>query len=230
MFKPLILTSILLGITSPALATEAPPDTLWLNTYLYYGVDQRGGPYKFDDAYLEVEFGGRKGILDLYGYIDVKNVLSSTSISDVDKNEQLFIDIEPRLSIDRMLNKDLSIGAIKEWFVAFDYYYADHPSSSGLNVLWSGIGTNTEVPWLGTVGLNAYARYIDKNYGASHEGQWDGYVAHLNWFKPIKFFGKDRFLAFQGYADYEFGSDMPAKGDPFEQIYRTKDSFQSYLG
>ncbi|MDE5220271.1 outer membrane protein OmpK [Pseudomonas aeruginosa] len=168
-------------------------------------------------------------MLDLYGYIDYKNLFDDAS-SDVPDGENWFVDIEPRLSIDRLLGRDFSIGPIREWFVAFDYYYADARQGPGLNVLWSGIGTNTELPWLGTVGLNLYARYIDKNYGASNENAWDGYVAHMNWFKPLAQFGGKRFIAFQGFFDYEFGSKLPDKDDAFEHEYRTDNGFQAYLG
>lgn len=136
---------------------NAAREGLWNNLHVYRAFNQRGGPYLTDDSYLEWEFGGRKGVLDLYGYIDYKNLFDDAS-SDVPDGENWFVDIEPRLSIDRLLGRDFSIGPIREWFVAFDYYYADARQGPGLNVLWSGIGTNTELPWLGTVGLNLYAR------------------------------------------------------------------------
>lgn len=208
---------------------NAAREGLWNNLHVYRAFNQRGGPYLTDDSYLEWEFGGRKGVLDLYGYIDYKNLFDDAS-SDVPDGENWFVDIEPRLSIDRLLGRDFSIGPIREWFVAFDYYYADARQGPGLNVLWSGIGTNTELPWLGTVGLNLYARYIDKNYGASNENAWDGYVAHMNWFKPLAQFGGKRFIAFQGFFDYEFGSKLPDKDDAFEREYRTDNGFQAYLG
>ena len=53
-------------------------------------------------------------------------------------------------------------------------------------------------------------------------------MAHINWFKPLYNFSETRFVSFQGYLDYEFGSDIP-KTD-FEKAYRTSDSLQSYLG
>ncbi len=208
---------------------NAAREGLWNNLHVYRAFNQRGGPYLTDDSYLEWEFGGRKGVLDLYGYIDYKNLFDDAS-SDVPDGENWFVDIEPRLSIDRLLGRDFSIGPIREWFVAFDYYYADARQGPGLNVLWSGIGTNTELPWLGTVGLNLYARYIDKNYGASNENAWDGYVAHMNWSQPLAQFGGKRFIAFQGFFDYEFGSKLPDKDDAFEREYRTDNGFQAYLG
>ena len=57
-------------------------------------------------------------------------------------------------------------------------------------------------------GVNFYTRFVEENYGASNEHSFDGYVAHINWFKPIYNFTDSRFLSFQGYIDYEFGSDL----------------------
>ena len=199
----------------------------WANVILMKGVNQRGGPFKFDDTYLEVEFGGRYEWLDLYGYVDFIDILNSKS-SDKHGSNNYFVDIEPRISLDYLFNKDFSYKSLKELYLAFDYYYADEPNGKGLNVLWMGIGSDIDIPWLGTSGVNFYTRYIDENYGASNEHTFDGYVAHINWFKPLYFFTDSRFISFQGYLDYEFGSDLDENS--FERQYRTSDSLQSYLG
>src|SRR5574344_1120098 len=199
----------------------------WANVILMNGVNQRGGPFKFDDTYLEVEFGGRYEWLDLYGYVDFIDILNSKS-SDKHGSNNYFVDIEPRIFLDYLFNKDFSYKALKELYLAFDYYYADEPNGKGLNVLWMGIGSDIDIPWLGTSGVNFYTRYIDENYGASNEHTFDGYVAHINWFKPLYFFTDSRFISFQGYLDYEFGSDLDENS--FERQYRTSDSLQSYLG
>ena len=199
----------------------------WANVILMKGVNQRGGPFKFDDTYLEVEFGGRYEWLDLYGYVDFIDILNSKS-SDKHGSNNYFVDIEPRISLDYLFNKDFSYKALKELYLAFDYYYADEPNGKGLNVLWMGIGSDIDIPWLGASGVNFYTRYIDENYGASNEHTFDGYVAHINWFKPLYFFTDSRFISFQGYLDYEFGSDLDENS--FERQYRTSDSLQSYLG
>ena len=88
-----------------------------------------------------------------------------------------------------------------------------------------GLGSDVEVPWFGKTGVNFYTRFIEENYGASNENSFDGYVAHINWFKPIYNFSENRFVSFQGYLDYEFGSDLDNN-----DTYRTSDSLQSYLG
>ena len=201
----------------------------WANLHLYKGINQRGGPFAFDDTYVEFEFGGRYEWLDLYGYIDFIDALNSRS-SDKHGDNNFFVDIEPRISIDYLLNKDLSYGALKELYFAFDIYYADPTpgEDKGLKVIWMGLGSDIEIPWLGKSGVNFYTRFVEENYDASNEHSFDGYVAHINWFKPIYHFTENRFLTFQGYIDYEFGSNL--KSNDFEKQYRTSDSLQSYLG
>lgn len=202
----------------------------WANLHLYKGIDQRGGPYKFNDTYMEFEFGGRYEWLDLYGYIDFLDILNDPT-SDKHGQDNYFVDIEPRILLDYLFNKDLSYGIVQELYLAFDIYYADtapSDTSNGLKILWMGIGSDLDLPWLGKSGVNFYTRYVKDNYGASNENQLDGYVAHINWFKPLHFFSNNRFISFQGYADYEFASSIP--NNSFEQTYRTSDSFQSYLG
>ena len=221
----LIMVSMLfLNINSLAQDMGSISNSQWANLHLYKGINQRGGPYSFDDTYVELEFGGRYEWLDLYGYVDFIDALNSSS-SDKHGQNNFFVDIEPRISIDYLLNKDLSYGALKELFFAFDIYYADEPTGNGLKVIWMGLGSDVEVPWFGKTGVNFYTRFIEENYGASNENSFDGYVAHVNWFKPIYNFSKNRFISFQGYLDYEFGSDLDNN-----DTYRTSDSLQSYLG
>src|SRR5574344_450479 len=234
--KKYLYKSIFLNIffviifTSSSLFAQKPDgveNSKWANLILMKGVNQRGGPFAFDDTYLEVEFGGRYEWLQLYGYVDFIDILN-TSKSDKHGGNNYFVDIEPRISLDYLFDKDFSYKALKELYLAFDYYYSDEPKGKGLNVLWMGIGSDIDIPYLGLSGVNFYTRYIDENYGASNEHKFDGYVAHINWFKPLYFFTQNRFISFQGYLDYEFGSDLDENS--FERQYRTSDSLQSYLG
>ena len=229
-FKLFILFTIIV-VNNSAFAKDISSITNsnWETLHLYHGENQRGGPYAFDDTYVEFEFGGRYEWLDLYGYVDFLDALNSSS-SDKHGSNNFFADIEPRISIDYLLNKDLSYGALKELFFAFDIYYADASpgTKDGLKILWMGLGSDIDIPWLGKSGVNFYTRYIEENYGASNENSFDGYVAHINWFKPLYNFSETRFVSFQGYLDYEFGSDLD--NNSFERNYRTSDSLQSYLG
>lgn len=231
MNKILSILAILLSISLTLNAKDIAQikNNKWTNLNLYRGLDQRVGPYAYDDTYLEFEFGGRYEWLDLYGYIDYLDVFNDSS-SGKHGQDNFFADIEPRISIDYITGIDLSYGILDELFFAFDLYYADAPpnNSKGLKELWMGLGSNLDFPWLGMCGINFYTRYVNNNYGASNEGGFDGYDVHINWFKPLYFFNHERFLTFQGYSDYEFASKMP--GNTFEQTFRTNDSFQAYFG
>lgn len=217
----------LLSLSAQAKEKSEITNSHWTALHLYNGNNQRGGPYAFDDRYAELEFGGRYEWLQYYGYVDFIDVFNDPN-SDKHHQNNYFIDIEPRISIDYLTNQDLSYKALQELFIAFDIYYADEPTGKGLKIIWMGIGSDIVVPWLGKSGVNFYTRYIEENYGASNENKFDGYVAHINWFKPLYFFSSNRFLSFQGYVDYEFGSNI--RKTDFEKTYRTSDSFQSYLG
>ena len=225
--KLFALIFIISGINIFAKDISSVTNSNWETLHLYHGENQKGGPFAFDDTYVEFEFGGRYEWFDLYGYVDFIDALNSSS-SDKHGQNNFFVDIEPRISIDYLLDKDLSYGALKELFFAFDIYYADEAKGNGLKVIWMGIGSDIDIPWLGKSGVNFYTRYIEENYDASNENSFDGYVAHINWFKPIYHFTENRFLSFQGYIDYEFGSNLD--NNDFEKTYRTSDSLQSYLG
>ncbi len=248
LFGTFCLTSLLI-ISSVSHAEDYSDDlrkndSLWMNWHLYHGVDQRGGPFKFKDTYLEAEFGGRSGFLHMYGYVDFLDILHDSS-SDKYKGDNYFAKIIPRFSLDGIFQEDLAIGPFKEWYLSSTLIMADGDKvvtakennkdiviskNGGLQVIWLGIGTDIELPWLGLTGMDLYARYISDNYGASNEKSWDGYVFHLNWFKPFWHLEDGLFVAFQGYIDYEFGSKLPDDNNAFEKKYRTSDSFQSYLG
>ena len=100
-FKPILSILLLLFFTSSLFAKTKDDikNSAWLNTILMKGVNQRGGPFAFDDTYLEVEFGGRYEWLQLYGYVDFIDILN-TRKSDKHGGNKYFVDIEPRISLD----------------------------------------------------------------------------------------------------------------------------------
>lgn len=89
------------------------------------------GPKPQDDVYLEYEYFGRKGPFELYGYIDVPKILGIGNSHDKgawDHGSPVFMEHEPRISIDYLAGRSLAIGPFKEWYVAFDWIY-DHGSN-----------------------------------------------------------------------------------------------------
>ena len=54
---------VILGFNANSFAKDISTisNSNWETLHLYHGENQRGGPYAFDDTYVEFEFGGRYG-------------------------------------------------------------------------------------------------------------------------------------------------------------------------
>ncbi|RUA07159.1 MAG: hypothetical protein DSY38_03205, partial [Fusobacteria bacterium] len=133
-----------------------------------------------------------------------------------------------------MTGKDLSLGPIKEWYVAGylkagdnspDNSFSTTGNPGGLFHYGIGLGTDLELPWFGKTGLNLLAIHKKEDYGSSAQGEWDGYSLQWNWFKPVYTFDNGAFVAYQGYMTYDFGMTEVHK-DPGKSDY----SFQWYHG
>lgn len=203
MRKSLVALSVLAATALPAAVNAADysddihkNDYSWSQFNLMYAFDELPGESSHD--YLEMEFGGRSGIFDLYGYVDVFN-LTSDKDSDKAGADKMFMKFAPRMSLDAVTGKDLSFGPVQELYLATLMEWGG--GDKGVNNQKIGLGSDVMVPWLGKIGLNLYASYR----GNDHE--WNGYHLATNWFKPFHFFENGSFLSYQGYIDYEFGLD-----------------------
>ena len=218
-------------------------DYKWLQFNLMQSLDNKLPFGNEKSTYFEMEFGGRNGVVSLYGYLDVFDIFNSSK-DDVHKGDNFFLKFAPRFSLDGIFRTDLAVGPFKEWYLSTLTHVADHgnicsdckvnkkgkyvtsPSSSnGVFEHFVGLGTDVEVPWLGTVGSNLMARYVRENYGAPDEGKWSGYIWANNWFKPFYFFENKSFIAYQGYFDYKFKFDKLGKVEG-----RTDNSFEWFNG
>ncbi|SDS74953.1 nucleoside-specific channel-forming protein [Pseudomonas sp. Z003-0.4C(8344-21)] len=175
------------------------------------------GPQPADDIYLEYEYFGRKGPFELYGYIDVPKIFNIGNSHDKgvwDHGSPVFMEHEPRISIDYLAGRSLAIGPFKEWYVAFDWIY-DHGSrkENRANTLYSGLGTDIDTHSRVNLSANLYGRYQWENYGASNEYSWDGYRAQLKYIIPIDKFSNGASLTYIGFTNFDFGSDLH-KDDP----------------
>lgn len=177
-------------------------DYKWFQFNIMRSEDARIPYGSQDDTYLEMEFGGRSGIFDLYGYYDIFDILQDSD-DDRHDGDNMFIKLAPRISLDALFQQDFSFGPVQELYLSTLFNIGD---SSLFDTYW-GLGSDVMVPWLGKVGLNFMARYVGENYGADNEEKLDGYIITSNWFKPFYTFKNDTFLCFQGYMDYKFGAD-----------------------
>ncbi len=199
MRKTLLAMSLLAATAAPVMAADYSDgihanDYSWMQFNLMGAINEKGASESTHD-YMEMEFGGRSGIFDLYGYVDVFN-LTSDSNSDKDGEEKIFMKFAPRVSLDAMTGKDLSFGAVKELYIATELTWG---GNSAVNQQKIGLGSDVEVPFLGQIGLNLYGTYDSNNK------DWNGFQVSTNWFKPFHFFDNGSFISYQGYIDYQFG-------------------------
>ena len=199
-------------------------DYKWMQINLMQSINNKIPFGAQNDTYLELEFGGESGIFDYYGYLDVFDAFHSSDSDrhDTSDNAQdnLFLKFAPRMSLNKAFDADLTYGPIKELYIASVLEIGDKK----LNVRFIGIGSDVDLPFLGTIGLNAYARYNIENFGAA-EGKWDGYRVSTNWFTPFYFLKNKSFISYQGYIDYDFAMNELAKGEN-----RTDSSLQFFNG
>ncbi|EON4760158.1 outer membrane protein OmpK [Shigella sonnei] len=180
-------------------------DFNWMQINLMQSVDAKV-PYGIrDDTYLELEFGARSGIVDLYGYVDFFDVFDNKH-DDRHGGDNFFAKISPRFSLDAIFNKDLSVGPFNEFYIATVNNIGDRE----LFEHYVGMGTDVKVPFWGLVGMNVYAHYVRENYGADNEGKWDGYMFSTNWSTPVWNFANGSYLNYQGYFDYQFAANKIA--------------------
>ncbi|WP_257282919.1 outer membrane protein OmpK [Endozoicomonas sp. SESOKO1] len=204
-------------LAAPAMATDyddgSPPgnDFKWMNLNLMYAYKEL--PRKEAEAndghdYLELEFGGRSGIIDLYGYVDVFN-LTNRDNSDKKGQPKMFMKFAPRFSLKGLFNSlpwgpvtDIYLATLFNWggggATNYDEAGVGVPSEDTNNSFW-GIGSDIQVPWFGKMGLNLYGLY-DLN-----RKEWNGYQVSTNWFAPFYTFQNGSFISYQGYLDYQFG-------------------------
>lgn len=198
-------------------------DYKWVQFNLMHTLNQRpftssNGDY--NDTYAEMEFGGRSGLFNLYGYVDVFDIFQNQK-DDKHGQDNLYMKFAPRLSLDALTGKDLSFGPVKELYIA---NLNSIGGPDGLFESMIGLGADVDVPFLGTVGANLYARHV--NEGGNERG-WNGYQFSTNWFKPFYTFANGSFMAYQGYLDYMFGAkDSSSFGlGTFHGIYWHSDRY-----
>lgn len=212
----LAATAVAATMSAPTFAADRSDlragDYGWMQFNAMYAVNElpRDGSTDNGHDYLEMEFGGRAGIVDLYGYVDVFNV---TNRDYGDKNNgasKMFMKFAPRFSIDAMTGWDLSAGPIQEVYISTLFNWGggairgtdvNGNETNDVNNASIGIGADVMVPWLGKTGMNLYS-YYDMN-----AKEWNGYQFSMNWFKPVVNFDNGSFISFQGYVDYQFGAD-----------------------
>ena len=226
MRKSLLTLGLLAATSAPVMAADYSDGDIHKNDYKWMQFNLMGafnekGVTESSHDYLEMEFGGRSGIFDLYGYVDVFN-LTTDKGSDKSGKDKIFMKFAPRMSLDALTGKDLSFGPVQELYVASLMEWDG--GSQGVNNQKIGLGSDVMVPWLGKVGMNLYGTY------QGNDKDCNGYQFSMNWFKPFYFFENGSFISYQGYVDYQFGlkdqySTASSGGAMFNGIYWHSDRF-----
>ncbi len=172
----------------------------------------RFGPQYRNDLYLEYEAFAHKDWFDFYGYLDVPRFFgagdgNSTGIWDK-HGSPVFMEIEPRFSIDKLTGTDLSFGPFKEWYFANNYIYDMGSNNTNRQNTWyMGLGTDIDTHLPMSLSLNVYAKYQWENYGATNENSWDGYRFKVKYFVPLtQLWGGN--LSYIGFTNFDWGSDL----------------------
>ncbi|KUE79796.1 hypothetical protein ATO46_17895 [Aeromonas schubertii] len=215
--KSLIAAGLLAAAATPAFAADYSGDIhkndyKWMQFNVMHTIGQLpSGDHDYNDTYLEMEFGGRSGLFDLYGYVDVFDIFDNrhSEKHGYGDGKNIFMKFAPRLSLDALTGKDLSFGPVQELYIASLNNVDDTMMENQI-----GLGADVMVPWFGKVGMNLYARHAtESKYFQEEEGTWNGYQFSMNWFKPFYTFSNGSFISYQGYLDYLFGADTYGRAD-----------------
>ncbi|KAA9002583.1 nucleoside-specific channel-forming protein Tsx [Affinibrenneria salicis] len=217
MKKTTLIAGTFLALSAQAEASEPQ----YLSDWWHQSVNVVGsyhtrfGPQLNNDVYLEYEAFARKDWLDFYGYIDIPKTFGAGNTPDRgiwDKGSPLFMEIEPRFSIDKLTGADLSFGPFKEWYVANNYIFDMGRNSASRQSTWyMGLGTDIDTGTALNLSVNAYAKYQWQNYGAGNEDSWDGYRIKIKYFYPLaSLWGGN--LSYIGFTNFDFDSDLREKG------------------
>lgn len=118
------------------------------------------------------------------------------------------MEIEPRFSIDKLTNTDLSFGPFKEWYFANNYIYDMGRNKDGRqSTQYMGLGTDIDTGLPMSLSMNVYAKYQWQNYGAANENEWDGYRFKIKYFVPITDLWGGQ-LSYIGFTNFDWGSDL----------------------
>lgn len=171
----------------------------------------RFSPRPNNDLYLEYEAFAHKDWFDFYGYVDIPKTFGAGNTTDSgawDDGSPLFIEIEPRFSLDKLTGAQLGFGPFKEWYFANNWIYDQGDNKSGRQSTWyMGLGTDIDTGTALALSANIYAKYQGYNYGAANEHEWDGYRFKIKYMYPIaELWGGH--LSYIGFTNFDFGSDL----------------------
>lgn len=189
-----------------------------MNTTLWgiYSNNVMFSPKPVKNAYLELEYSGQTGPIDWYGYFDAPKFFDGnqniTGVWD-SKSSKLFMEHEPKVSLNRLTGKDLSVGPFKDWFIATDWIVdAGNTVLTRQNTLYYGLGTSIDTHTKLGMSVNVYAKQQWENYGAANAyTSDDGGRLQVQFFYPLYSFQNGASLNYFTFSNYDFGSKLADK-------------------
>ncbi|MBK67124.1 MAG: ion channel protein Tsx [Rickettsiales bacterium] len=145
----------------------------------------RGHDYQLGDKYRTIttlEHANKWRYGDFYGFIDL-------TLPETDKSTY-YTELSPRLSLSRVLNKDLSFGPVKDILIATTFEKA---KNFGPQYLY-GLGFDLDIPTFTFATLNFY---IHENT-QKPDTTWQTTFA---WKKPLNLFEEN--FVIEGFADFQ---------------------------
>ncbi|PIJ49147.1 nucleoside-specific channel-forming protein Tsx [Erwinia sp. OLTSP20] len=171
----------------------------------------RFGPQLNNDVYLEYEAFAHRDWFDFCGYVDVPKFFGTGNGNDKgiwDNGSPMFMEIEPRFSLDKLTGTRLAFGPFKEWYFANNYIYdMGDKRSSRQNTWYMGLGTDIDTHSDVGLSLNLYAKYQWENYDAANENRWDGYRFKIKYMVPISDLWGGH-LSYIGFTNFDWGSKL----------------------
>lgn len=219
MKKSVVIASTILLASVGCSASTSMEQPQYLSDWWHQSVNVVGsyhtrfGPQLNNDLYLEYEAFAHKDWFDFYGYIDVPKFFGIGNANDVGiwnkgKGSPFFMEIEPRFSIDKLTNTNLSFGPFKQWYFANNYIYDMGPNNSNRQNTWyMGLGTDIDTHSALNVSMNVYAKYQWQNYSANNENSWDGYRFKIKYMLPLSTLWGGN-LSYIGFTNFDWGSDL----------------------
>lgn len=206
-----LAATTLCGIQSANANVDA---TLWG----IYSNNVMFSPKPVENGYLELEYYGQTGFVDWYGYVDAPKYFGGNrnikGIWDGDKGSTsyVFMEHEPKISLNRLTGKDLSVGPFKDWYIATDWILdGGNAALTRQNTLFYGLGTSIDTHTKLGMNVNLYARQQFENYGAANAYSSDGGRLQVQFFYPLYSFQNGGNINYFTFSNYDFGSDLGTK-------------------
>jgi len=204
----LLLPILVVLYASPVMASPSSYDFDWMQASLFraHGLPSvQGSPER--DTFLEIEGFHLHRLFDSYWFVDIQDIDNSPANDTHGSDATFYAEGRIRLSLDALLDRDLAVGPLRQWLIAYELDLNDDDYGGGLLRHHIGIGTDLQLEGADYFQINLMARYVDENYDSPNENTWDGYLFNVNYGGTLADLGQGARLYFSGWLDWNFAAD-----------------------